>query len=292
MLPLLPVPRGRPVGRYAPSPTGDLHLGNLRTALLAWRRIRDLGGIFMLRIEDIDIARTVAAFERRILDDLRWLGIDWDEGPDVSGPAGPYRQTERAPIYEAALARLEAAGRTYLCTCSRKDLREASAPHDPDGPEGPVYPGTCRDADPETQRAHPLGAATRLRVDARPVVFADAVAGPQIFNLESLCGDFIVRRRDGLWAYQLACAVDDALMGVTHVLRGADLLSSTPRQIAIMHALDLPVPSYAHVPLVVDERGERLSKRDGSQTLRALRESGLTPEAAREAILGAPLAAE
>lgn len=286
------VPRDRPVGRYAPSPTGELHLGNLRTALLAWQQIRELGGIFILRIEDIDGPRTVAGAEGRMIDDLRWLGIDWDEGPDIGGPAGPYRQSERGNIYEAALGRLEGAGKTYLCTCSRKQLRtaegsEASAPH---GPEGAPYPGTCRAADPEIQRAHPLGAATRLRVDAKPMEFRDLSLGFQSFDLEAMCGDFIVRRRDGLWAYQLACAVDDALMGVTHVLRGEDLLSSTPRQLAVMRALGLAEPRYSHVPLVLDERGERMCKRDGSESLRSLREAGMTAEAARERILAAPIA--
>jgi len=285
-----PIPRDRPVGRYAPSPTGDLHLGNLRAALLAWRQARDLGGIFILRVEDIDAPRTVPGAEARMLDDLRWLGLDWDEGPDVGGLAGPYRQSERGSIYAAALARLEAAGRTYLCTCSRKDLREASAPHP--GEDGPVYPGTCRAADPQAQRRHPLGAAVRLRVapPGAPIAFEDLVLGPQAFDLAALCGDFIVRRRDGLWAYQLACAVDDALMGVTHVLRGEDLLSSTPRQLAILRALGLPEPVYAHVALVADARGERMCKRDGSESLRALRAAGLTPEAARARILAAPLA--
>lgn len=282
-----PIPRDRPVGRYAPSPTGDLHLGNLRTALLAWRQIRELGGIFILRIEDIDRPRTVPGSEKRMLDDLSWLGIDWDEGPDVGGPAGPYRQSERDAIYEAALERLAAAGRTYLCTCSRRDLREASAPH---GPEGPVYPGTCRDRDPDSQLRHPLGAATRFRLlDGETICFEDRRLGPQRARLETESGDFIIRRRDGLWAYQLACAVDDALMGVTHVLRGEDLLTSTPRQIAILNALGLPAPQYEHVALVADEQGRRMCKRDGSCSLRSLRESGLTPEEARAMILGAPL---
>lgn len=278
-------PRG-PVGRYAPSPTGDLHLGNLRTALLAWDAIRRQGGVFILRIEDIDAPRTVPGAEARMLDDLRWLGIDWDEGPDVGGPAGPYRQSERGGIYAAALERLEAAGRTFLCTCSRRDLREASAPH---GEDGPIYPGTCRGRDPAEQRRHPAGAAVRLRIDTEPVVeFRDAFAGPGRYDLRELCGDFIIRRRDGLWAYQLACAVDDALMGVTDVLRGRDLLSSTPRQLAVMRALGQPEPAYAHVPLVLDGEGRRMCKRDGSQSLRALREAGLTPQQARERILGAP----
>lgn len=312
--PLKPIPRDRPVGRYAPSPTGDLHLGNLRTALLAWRQIRDLGGIFILRIEDIDAPRTVAGGEERLIDDLRWLGLDWDEGPDVGGPAGPYRQSERGGIYQAALDQLERAGLTYLCTCSRKDLQryaagahtgvqsgahaatlapaphhetsEASAPH---GNEGTAYPGVCRDADPALQRAYSLGAAVRFRIDAGPLIeFTDEIAGPQRFDLRALSGDFVIRRRDGLWAYQLACAVDDALMGVTHVLRGQDLITSAPRQIALIRALGLREPGYAHAPLVLDAAGRRMCKRDGSCSLRQLREAGLTPEAARAAILAAP----
>jgi glutamyl-tRNA synthetase len=289
-LPFQPIPRDRPVGRYAPSPTGDLHLGNLRTALLAWEQIRALGGIFILRIEDIDLPRTVPGSEQRMLDDLRWLGLTWDEGPNIGGPAGPYRQSERTPFYEEALRRLEALGRTYLCTCSRRDLREASAPH---GSEGPVYPGTCRAADPALQRAHPQGAAVRFRIpdDGANVEFTDDLLGPQRFDLAALCGDFVIRRRDGLWAYQLACAVDDALMGVTHILRGEDLIGSTPRQIALLRALGLPVPRTAHAPLVVDGRGERMCKRDGSLSLQTLRERGLTPAEARHEIMASPTAA-
>lgn len=317
---LHPAARSGPVGRYAPSPTGDLHLGNLRTALVAFEDCRRLGGTFIMRIEDIDTPRTVAGSEERMLDDLRWLGIDWDEGPEAGGPAGPYRQSERGEIYAEALARLEAQGLTYLCTCSRKDLREASAPHpsqrthdsdgsgDSDGPddsEGPVYPGTCRSSDPEAQRRHAAGAAVRFRIDGpassdrrvddngRPmheIEFTDAEAGPQSFDLAALCGDFIIRRRDGLWAYQFACAVDDALMGVTHVVRGADLLSSTPRQIAIVRALGLAEPRYRHVPLVVDAAGARMSKRDGSSSLRELRNSGISPAEARRKIMQMPTA--
>ena len=285
--PLRPVARNGPVGRYAPSPTGDLHLGNLRTAILAHEDCRRRGGIFILRIEDIDTPRIVPGSEARLMEDLRWLGLDWDEGPDKGGPAGPYRQSERTALYEAALAALEAGGRIYYCTCSRRDLREASAPH---GPEGPVYPGTCRMTDPVAQRAHPAGAAARFLVEPDPVVeFTDHVLGPQHFDLPSLCGDFVVRRRDGLWAYQLACAVDDALMGVTHVVRGADLLTSTPRQTAVLYALGLPVPEYSHVPLVADADGQRMSKRDGSLTLRALRDRGMEPQQLRRQILEAPL---
>ncbi len=283
-----PLPRSRPVGRYAPSPTGELHLGNLRTAFAAWESIRRVGGIFILRVEDIDRPRTVPGAEARMLDDLRWLGIDWDEGPDMGGPAGPYRQSERDEIYAAALDRLDALGLIYRCTCSRKDLREASAPH---GPEGPVYPGTCRAADPAAQAAHPAGAAWRFRVDrARIIEFTDRRLGPRRYDLAAVSGDFIVRRRDGLWAYQLACAVDDALMGVTEVVRGEDLLDSTPRQLAILRALGLPEPTYEHVPLVVDAAGARMCKRDGSCSIRALRERGMSPSDARALIMAQPLA--
>ncbi len=285
---LRPVPRERPACRYAPSPTGDLHLGNLRTAWVAWKDCRRRGGTFILRIEDLDGPRSAPGAEARMIEDLSWLGMDWDEGPDVGGPAGPYRQSERGNIYQAALDRLDREGLTFPCTCSRKDLREASAPHG-EGDE-PVYPGACRDKDPRTQQAHQLGAAVRFRVDRAPeVAFTDDSCGPQSFHLDRSCGDFIVRRRDGLWAYQLACAVDDAVMGITHVLRGADLLSSTPRQLAVMRALGLPEPAYSHVPLVADAEGRRMSKRVGSYSLRALREAGLTPAQARRRILETPL---
>lgn len=281
---LRPIERDRPIGRFAPSPTGALHLGNLRTAIETWSDCRRRAGKFILRIEDIDTPRTVAGSETQMIDDLHWLGLDWDEGPDIGGPAGPYRQSERALFYQAALDLLAEKGLTYLCTCSRKDLNVSSAPH---GPEGPVYPGTCRGADPRTQLRNPAGASVRFRVDADPVIeFADEVLGPQSFDLRRLCGDFIIRRRDGLWAYHLACAVDDALMGVTHVRRGEDLLTSTPRQIALLRALGLPVPTYAHLPLVLDDAGNRMSKRDGSFSLRELRRSGLSPDEARALILG------
>lgn len=285
-----PVERSRSVGRYAPSPTGDLHLGNLRTALAAWEACRRDGGIFILRIEDIDGPRTVPGSEERMLEDLRWLGIDWDEGPDVGGPAGPYRQSERSSLYQEALDVLRSRELTYLCTCNRRDLREASAPHGPVSglmaPDGPIYSGRCRHADPARQRAHALGAAVRFRVDADPLItFDDLTLGRQVADLPRLSGDFIVRRRDGLWAYQLACAVDDGLMGVTHVVRGQDLLLSTPRQMAILHALGLPFPRYSHIPLLADAQGRRMSKRDGSCSLRRLREQGLSPAQVRRHIM-------
>lgn len=286
-LQLTPISRSRPIYRYAPSPTGDLHLGNLRTAILAHEACRREGGIFILRIEDIDAPRTVPGSESRLIEDLRWLGLDWDEGPDVGGPAGPYRQSERGAIYKTALARLDELGLTYPCTCSRKDLREASAPH---GTDDSPYPGTCRGRDREVQQKHPAGAAIRFRTDVfRSIEFEDLLQGAQRFDLGALTGDFIVRRRDGLWAYQLACAVDDVLMGVTHVIRGRDLLESTPRQIAILRALGLPEPRYGHVPLVVTDEGERMSKRDGSLSLRTLMASGVNPQEARKIIMHQPI---
>jgi glutamyl-tRNA synthetase len=275
-----------------------LHLGNLRTALLAWRHCRALGGTFILRVEDIDLPRTVAGAEARMLDDLRWLGLDWDEGPDVGGPAGPYRQSERSEFYAAALRCLEGLGRTYPCTCSRRDLREASAPHGEPTPEllageSPVYPGTCRGRNADAQWAHPAGAAVRFSVEEDPLVeFFEEGHGLRRFELPRLCGDFIVRRRDGLFAYQLACAVDDGLMGVTHVVRGADLLTSAPRQIALLRALGLAVPQYCHTALVADGAGLRMCKRDASYSLGALRAQGVAPDAAREMIMNAPLVAE
>lgn len=274
------------MGRYAPSPSGDLHLGNLRTAIVAWESIRRQGGIFILRIEDIDRPRTVAGAEERMIDDLRWLGIDWDEGPDVDGPAGPYRQSERDDIYAAALERLEGAGLTYPCTCSRRDMREASAPHGEDGEERHV----CRNRDRQFISPLTIPAAIRFRADRDPVVaFNDRRLGARRFDINELCGDFAIRRRDGLWAYQLACAVDDGLMGITEVVRGGDLLTSTPRQIALMRALGLPIPAYEHIGLVMDAAGRRMCKRDGSCSLRTLRAQGISPQQARESIMNQPV---
>ena len=278
---LTPIVRTEEVGRYAPSPTGNLHLGNLSTACVAWEDCCARDGIFILRVEDIDGPRNVAGSEQRILDDLRWLGIDWHEGPDVGGPARPYRQSERDDFYLAALHALIAADLVYPCTCSRRDLQgDAAAPH---GPEGPVYPGTCSGSRMEQNAPMPTGAALRFRVDGNPIVqVEDEALGLHEFDLRTLCGDFVIRRRDGLWAYQFACAVDDALMGVTRVVRGADLLTSAPRQVALMRALGWEPPRYRHVPLLLDEQGNRMSKRDGSQTIAQWREEGLTPAQARQ----------
>ncbi len=260
-------------GRFAPSPTGDLHLGSAATALIAWRRARANGGALVMRIEDIDTPRVVAGSEARQLEDLRWLGIDWDEGPDVGGPCGPYRQSERSGLYEAALARLAAQGLLYLCDCSRREVAGvASAPHV--GEEGPRYPGTCRPSGMQARnfRRPP---AVRLRVPEGTVVVSDAWQGRLTQDVAAEVGDFVLKRGDGIYAYQLAVVVDDLAMGVTEVVRGHDLLRSAPRQALLAQLLGGRSPQFAHVPLVVDAAGKRLEKRDPGQTLRGLREAGV-----------------
>jgi glutamyl-tRNA synthetase len=258
------------VGRYAPSPTGRLHLGNARTALLAWLQVRAAGGRFVMRVEDLDPQRSKAEHEQRQLDDLRWLGLDWDEGPDVGGPHGPYRQSERAPLYAAALATLD----TYPCTCTRKELREtASAPH---GAE-PVYPGTCAGGPSQPSRLAAGLASLRWRTPPGSVCFVDRLLGQRCWDVREEVGDFVLRRADGAWAYQLAVVVDDAAMQVNEVLRGADLWESTPRQILLQRSLGLATPGYTHVPLVLGPDGEKLNKRHGAPDLSALREAGVDP---------------
>lgn len=279
-----------PRGRYAPSPTGPIHVGNARTALAAWLSVRSRGGSFIWRLEDLDLPRVVPGMAEAQQADLAWLGLDWDEGPERGGPHAPYAQSERAELYEAALARLAAAGRLFPCRRSRKDLQSlASAPH---GPEGlPPYPAAfrprqlqpdwyeslCRAARPDAA-ARP-GAAVRFLVDDRPVTFHDRVQGTLTERVGQTVGDFVLKRRDGLYAYQLAVVVDDLAMGVDDVVRGADLLDSTARQIQLVAALGGTPPDYAHVPLVVNARGEKLSKRDEGLTLRSLRAAGVSPEA-------------
>jgi glutamyl-tRNA synthetase len=263
-------------GRFAPSPTGELHLGNARTALLAWLQVRAAGGVLVMRVEDLDPGRVRPGLMEAQWADLRWLGLDWDEGPDMGGALGPYIQSQRAPLYDAALQRLEAAGQLFACRCSRKDIAAASsAPHGPDD-EGPRYPGACRETPVETLAGRPT--ALRFRAPPGPVVFEDLLYGVTTFHPAEETGDFVVRRKDGVAAYQLAVVVDDAAMRITHVLRGADLLPSTARQLVLYRALDLEPPAWLHVPLLLGPDGERLSKRHGSVTLREAREAGATPE--------------
>lgn len=267
-------------GRYAPSPTGTMHLGNASTALLAWRSARARGGAFVLRMEDLDRPRVMPGSAEGILGDLRWLGLDWDEGPDVGGAFGPYAQSERGPRYETAFATLREAGLIYPCFCSRKDIQSAaSAPQAP-GDEA-RYPGTCRTLDAsEAERRIASGRphAWRFRVDPASLpTFTDRVHGFFEAEAESI-GDFVVRRADGVPAYQLAVVVDDVAMGITEVVRGDDLLASTARQLLLYRALHATPPEFAHVPLLLGDDGVRLSKRHRGVTLAEMREAGHTPE--------------
>jgi glutamyl-tRNA synthetase len=268
-------------GRFAPSPTGPLHLGNARTALVSWLAARAVGGRYLMRVEDLDAARVRPGLEARILEELRWLGLDWDEGPDVGGPCGPYRQSERLAAYAAALARLREAGLVYPCFCSRAEVAAAAgAPHGPSD-EGPRYPGTCAalSAEEVRRRSASRRPAWRFRAAPGPVRFDDGVHGGRSVDPSAEVGDFVVARADGVPAYQLAVVVDDAAMRVTDVVRGDDLLASTGRQLLLYAALGLAPPRFAHVPLVVGEDGERLAKRHGALSLGELRSAGVDPRA-------------
>ena len=270
-------------GRLAPSPTGYIHLGNAWAFLLAWLAARASSGEVVLRIEDIDPQRSRPEYTAALIEDLTWLGLDWDYGPDKPEPAGgcmgPFEQSRRGKHYAAAIAQLESAGLTYPCFCTRKELRSmAGAPHVDDA--GAPYPGTCRSLN-QAQRQALLESGRRpclrLRCPDGPVNFTDTVFGPQSYTLADCGGDFALRRSDGVVAYQLAVAVDDALMGINQVVRGRDILISTPRQIALLKLLGYGAPAYAHVPLLLDDEGERLAKRHQSLALRNLRQMGADP---------------
>lgn len=254
---------GTVVGRFAPSPTGAMHLGNARTALLAWLHSRSQGGHHILRFEDLDIGRVRDWAYDATRRDLEWLGLDWDE---------EYIQSSRLDLYADALARLD----TYPCTCTRKEVlaaiqASAGAPHG----EEPVYPSTCRAGSVNPERP----AAIRWRVPNETICVPDLLTGETLCqSLDSDVGDFVLRRNDGAYAYHLAVVVDDALMGVTDVLRGADLWAATPRQVALQQALGYVTPRYLHVPLMTDFQGERLAKRGGAPPLMTLRESDVPPE--------------
>jgi glutamyl/glutaminyl-tRNA synthetase len=264
-------------GRLAPSPTGFLHLGHARTFWLAQQRAVAAGGVLILRNEDLDPERSHQHFCQAMLEDLRWLGLQWQEGPDVGGPCGPYTQSERLSLYRDAWRRLHDGGWLYPCRCSRKDLAQAmQAPHDDEG----IYPGTCR---PTTALLgtvdSPAGANWRFRVpQGKAVEFPDGHFGPQRFVAGQDFGDFLVWRRDDLPSYQLAVVVDDAAMLVTEVVRGADLLKSTARQILLARALGLSSQAWYHCDLLLDQHGQRLAKRHDALSLRALREQGKQPD--------------
>jgi glutamyl/glutaminyl-tRNA synthetase len=295
-------------GRLAPSPTGYLHIGHARTFAVAWQRARRANGVLVMRMEDLDPDRSKPEYAQAALDDLRWLGIDWDEGPDVGGPFEPYVQSRRGDVYLAAWKHLRATGLIYPCRCSRKDLAAAlSAPHegsgrtrDPD--DEPFYPGTCRPSrtgegvfDFAADASEGTGGLNwRFRVpDDQVIEFIDGNLGPQRFIAGVDFGDFLVWRRDGVSgssrtaggsrsggvpSYQLACVADDAAMRITEVVRGADLLKSTARQILLNRALGYADPLWFHCELSVDEHGRRLAKRHDSLSIRELRRQGRSPE--------------
>lgn len=264
-------------GRFAPSPTGDLHLGSAAAALVAWVAARAAGGRLVLRIEDIDTPRVVAGMLERQLEDLRWLGLDWDEGPDVGGPFAPYAQSARGDLYEAAIAALARRDLVYLCDCSRAEVaRIASAPHA--GEEGPRYPGLCR-AHGMRARSFKRPPAVRLRVPDGEVTVQDRFQGVLLQDVARTVGDFVLKRGDGIYSYQLAVVVDDLAMGITEAVRAIDLLDSAPRQVVLARLLGGEPPSFAHLPLVVAADGTRLAKRARGVPIRDQRAVGRTPGA-------------
>jgi glutamyl/glutaminyl-tRNA synthetase len=282
-------------GRLAPSPTGYLHLGHARTFWTAQQRAREHGGTLILRNEDLDRDRCKAGFIQAMFEDLRWFGFAWGEGPDCGGPFAPYNQSERMPLYRERLRKLIESGTVYPCTCSRKDIQTAiTAPHAAD--DEAIYPGTCRAKQRYTLQvagcrltepaAFNLPPRTkfswRFRVtDGETISFVDGNLGPQQFVAGRDFGDFVIWRHDGVPAYQLACVADDAAMQITEVVRGADLLVSTARQLLLCRTLDLPAPAFFHCPLMTDDHGVRLAKRHDALSLRRLRDRGSSPEEIR-----------
>lgn len=275
---------GQPVyrGRIAPSPTGHLHLGHARTFWIAQRRAGSHAGVLVLRNEDLDTDRVRPEFIESFLQDLRWFGIRWQEGPDCGGPHAPYSQSERRTVHRAAFERLRAGGWLYPCLCSRKDIQAAvRAPHAAE--DEPVYPGTCR-CRPISGIPPERPVSWRFRVpDGEVLSWSDGGQGFQARIAGRDFGDFVVLRPDGVPSYQLACVVDDHAMGITEVVRGADLLVSTARQILLYRALGWEPPAFFHCPLMTDEHGVRLAKRHAALSLRTLREKGADPAALRAA---------
>lgn len=261
-------PTTPPVGRFAPTPSGRMHLGNVFAALIAWLSVRSRGGSLILRMEDLDTLRTSDAFAEQLREDLRWLGLDWDmETPP---------QSQRSPVYDRYFQRLSDLGLLYPCYCTRSQLHSVNAPHLSDGTY--VYPGTCRNLAPAERAAFGRAPAWRVKVPDRVWRFWDLAQGDYAQNLAVDCGDFVVRRADGIYVYQLAVTVDDGEAGVTEVVRGMDLLSSAPRQMYLQELFGFPHPAYGHVPMLLAPDGRRLSKRDKDLDLGELRKH-TTPEA-------------
>ena len=258
------------ISRFAPSPTGRMHLGNIFTALISWLVAKKAGGKWLLRIEDLDPQRSRLEYARQIEDDLLWLGLEWDEGGvDSVGSNGPYMQSKRGDIYEAALKKLTDKGLTYPCYCTKADIAAANAPHASDGRI--IYPGTCRPADGKPTPQSDKSPATRLLMPHCRIHCTDMVFGQFASDMAAEWGDIVLRRADGAWAYQLAVVVDDAAMGVTHVVRGSDLLGSCAPQTFIASLLGVEAPQYIHLPLICNKSGLRLSKRDSSLAMDRLR---------------------
>jgi glutamyl-tRNA synthetase len=269
------------VTRFAPSPTGSLHLGNARTAFFSHLLARKSGGRFILRIEDTDLERSRPRFREELMAEMRWLGLDWDEGPDIGGPSAPYSQAERGDFYRALFAQLEANGRAYPCYCTAEELELSRKLQRMSG-KPPRYAGTCRHltaAQRAEREARGLKAALRFFVPSDQVIeFIDTVHGPQRYASNDI-GDFIIRRDDGTSAFFFCNAVDDSVMGVSQVLRGDDHLTNTPRQLLLLDALALRRPGYGHVGLLVGADGAPLSKRHGSTSVQEFRERGFLPSA-------------
>lgn len=277
-------------GRLAPSPTGYLHLGHARTFWTAQKRASDAHGTLILRNDDLDRARCRAEFAEAALEDLRWLGLRWSEGPDAGGPHAPYAQSERLTIYQTAFEQLRATGLIYPCKCSRKEIAAAlSAPHI--GDDEPIYPGTCRPHERTVSTDPRAGINWRFRLKAgETITFIDGHFGLQSATCGVDFGDILIWRKDDFPSYQFACVIDDTLMRITEVVRGADLIASTFRQLALYRAMDWPIPAFYHCPLVADTAGTRLAKRDDALSIRTLRERGKTPEQVVAAMPAAPTA--
>jgi glutamyl/glutaminyl-tRNA synthetase len=274
-------------GRLAPSPTGLLHVGHACTFWAAYQRAVQRHGILVLRDEDLDPRRSRTEFAQSMVEDLRWMGIRWQEGPDMGGPFAPYQQSLRRQFYLAAWRSLRDGGSIYPCNCSRKDLaNSAAAPNE--GDDEPLYAGRCRERIAEAASYElPAGVNWRFRVpDSEAICFEDVAMGGQQFVAGSDFGDFAIWRRDDVPAYQLAVVVDDAAMRISEIVRGADLLKSTARQLLLIRALGLPVPAYYHCALVRDQAGMRLAKRHDGLSLRAMREQGYSPEQVLEQCMG------